>query len=64
VLSWASWAGYEAVVRLLLKYKADVDARDNDGETALHMAAKNGNEAVVQQLLEHIANIDVKNRYG
>jgi ankyrin repeat protein len=41
----------EAVVKLLLEAKADVSVEDNDGWTALHIAAKNGYEAVVKLLL-------------
>ena len=45
----------------LLEHKADVDAKDEDGATALHRAAWNGHEAVVQLLLEHKADVDAKN---
>jgi len=30
-LHWAADEEHEAVVRMLLEHKADVDARDNDG---------------------------------
>ena len=39
-------------MRLLLEAKANVDAKANDGRTALHWAAENGHEAVVKLLLE------------
>ena len=42
--------GHEAVVRLLLEFKADVDTKDNNGETALYWAARSGHEAVVRLL--------------
>jgi ankyrin repeat protein len=32
----AATDGHEAVVRLLLEAKADVEAKNNDGQTALH----------------------------
>ena len=43
--------GNEAVVRLLLERKADVDARDENGWVALHGAAWNGHEVVVGLLM-------------
>ncbi|KAJ9644083.1 hypothetical protein H2199_003951 [Coniosporium tulheliwenetii] len=42
----------EAVVRLLVEKGADIHAKDKDGKTALHEAARSGNEAVVQLLRE------------
>ena len=46
-LALAAENGYEAVVRLLLEHRADVDAKYIDGMTALALAAKNGHETVV-----------------
>jgi ankyrin repeat protein len=49
----AAEKGHEAVVRLLLEAKADVDAKiESYGETALQLAAEEGHEAVVRLLLE------------
>jgi ankyrin repeat protein len=59
---------------LLLEHKADVDAKNNNGLTVLHMAARTGHEAVVRLLpekgadikavalllLEHKADVDAK----
>jgi ankyrin repeat protein len=42
-------------VQLLLEHKASVDAKDDNGETALSLAAAKGYESVVRLLLEHIA---------
>ncbi|KAK3342926.1 heterokaryon incompatibility protein-domain-containing protein, partial [Neurospora tetraspora] len=43
VLHMAAENGQEAVVKLLLDTgKVDADAQDRDGQTALHMAARNG----------------------
>ena len=39
---------HEAVVRLLLEHKTDVNAKDNSVGTALQWAAENGHETVVQ----------------
>jgi ankyrin repeat protein len=46
------------VVKLLLEHKADVNAKDRDGETALHGAASRGHEALVKLLLEHKADVN------
>jgi ankyrin repeat protein len=45
----------------LLEHKADVDAKDRVGETALHWAAGNGHEAVVWLLVEAKADVNAKN---
>jgi ankyrin repeat protein len=38
-LMWAAGYGHEAVAELLLKKGADVEAKDNNGRTALYGAA-------------------------
>ena len=45
-LNWAAHGGYWAVVRLLLKKGADINAKDQDKETALYSSAKGGVKAV------------------
>ncbi|KAK4184223.1 ankyrin repeat-containing domain protein [Podospora australis] len=62
-LSFASQAGHEAVVRLLLDHKVNVDAEDFRSRGALSYASECGHEAVVQVLLDHEANIDAKHNY-
>jgi len=48
----AALLGHEAVVKLLLATgKADVDSKDNEGQTPLSWAALLGHEAVVKLLL-------------
>ena len=56
--------GDEAVVKLLLKAKGYVNAKDNFGETALCMATRNGHEAIVKLLLEAKADASVRNHKG
>ena len=43
---------------------ADVNAIDDNGETALHGAAYRGHNSVVQYLADHGAKLDVANRIG
>lgn len=53
----------DAVVQLLKK-GADITIRTNDGETALHAAAKKGYRGIVQQLLEKGADTIAKDNEG
>ncbi|OBT46410.1 hypothetical protein VE00_03376 [Pseudogymnoascus sp. WSF 3629] len=51
-LSWASYGGHEAVVRLILNTgEAWADSKDNKGRTPLSWAAKHGHEAITKLLL-------------
>jgi ankyrin repeat protein len=49
-LSCTALNGDIAVVRLLLEHKAVVGAKEDNGLTALHLAAENVHEGVVQLL--------------
>lgn len=44
---------------MLLKYKIDADACDNDGNTALHFAAQNGYKDIISFLLENKCKIKI-----
>jgi ankyrin repeat domain-containing protein 50 len=46
------------VIRLLLKKGADVNAKDNDGRTALYWAAREEHEAVVRLPVEKGADVN------
>jgi ankyrin repeat protein len=50
--------------RALLKQRADVNAQDAEGMTALHWAAHRNNRELVQLLLAAGANPNAANRYG
>jgi ankyrin repeat protein len=64
-LLWAAEKGHDAVVRLLLEHKADINAKTNNNRwTALYVAAKNGHERVVQLLLDYKADAEAKNSHG
>jgi uncharacterized protein len=53
-----------ASIQLCLDAGADVNAADNQGETALHGAAQKGWDQVVQFLADHGAKLDVKDKKG
>jgi ankyrin repeat protein len=44
----------------MLEQNADVEARDNDGQTPVILAAKNGHEQVVKPLQEKNADVESK----
>jgi ankyrin repeat protein len=51
-------------VSVLLVFKADVNAKDNDGDAPLHAASGNGHEDVVKELLDNHANVDLRDNDG
>jgi ankyrin repeat protein len=53
-----------ASIKLCLGAGADVNAADNQGDTALHGAAQKGDDQVVQFLVEHGAKLDIKDKKG
>lgn len=52
LLQWASDKGCLDIADLLIKYKADVNKRDSNGDTPLMAACRNGHLEVVELLLE------------
>ena len=63
-LNDASDAGDLSRVKALLAAKADVNATDPDGTTALFLAAQNGHLEVVQALLAAKADVNAKTANG
>ncbi len=65
-LTYATGSGTMAydVAVLLLGAKADVNAQNNDGLTALHMAASGASESFVELMLAHGADITIQNNEG
>ncbi len=53
-----------ASIQLFLNAGVDVNAADNQGDTALHGAAQKGWDQVVQFLVDHGAKMDVKDKKG
>ncbi|PKK42212.1 hypothetical protein CI102_14193, partial [Trichoderma harzianum] len=50
------------MVKILLLYHAVIDARDCNGETPLHIAARKGRINVINLLLEFKANIHLRSK--
>ena len=56
--------GWPAVRYLVEDLGLDVNARDNDGYTALHHAAARGDNAVIEYLVSKGADVTVVSRRG
>ncbi|KAH2748107.1 hypothetical protein KXW10_007083, partial [Aspergillus fumigatus] len=54
--------GHEAVIKQLLEKGADLESKDQYGQTPLSWAAKHGHEAEMQQLVEQVADIPVRDK--
>jgi ankyrin repeat protein len=52
------------IVRMLLSHGAQPNIANNEGETALILAADNNHYVITQLLLEHGAAIDAKSKLG
>lgn len=61
---WAAYKGYPACVDVLLRWGADVGARDEMGFTALHWALVKGSYACIQKLVEYGADRFAANNEG
>jgi ankyrin repeat protein len=63
-LLWAAKNGHKEVVKLLLAVKADANAKNKQGETALIFAARNGYKDVVELLRQHGGHDCVKPEFA
>ncbi|WP_301101679.1 ankyrin repeat domain-containing protein [Propionivibrio sp.] len=63
-LSYAAYNGHLEIVDYLLKHGAEIDAKTENGSTALFFAARFGHIAVVQLLLKNRADPAITNENG
>jgi ankyrin repeat protein len=63
-LIWAAHIKYAEGLRLLLDRGAELEARDDDGESALFTAAACDHEGIVDILLSRGADVRARNMYG
>jgi ankyrin repeat protein len=63
-LSRLAHAGLVKPAAFLLGNGADVNARDDDGKTALHRATRNSDPDMVRLLLDRNANVTLKDNNG
>jgi len=63
-LMMAAFRGRDDIAALLIKHKADVNALDLGGNSALHWAAFGGHITCVKQLIQHQAQTDTRNNFG
>ena len=63
-LSWAALHGQSQMVGFLIQQSADVNAKNKDGATALHVAAFLGQYEVAELLVQKGADVNAKNEDG
>ncbi|KAH9596155.1 Ankyrin-2, variant 3 [Schistosoma haematobium] len=63
-LHWASDRGFTDLVSTLVKYNANINAKDAEGQTPLHYACSCGHDEVIQVLLKSNADIYAKDNEG
>jgi ankyrin repeat protein len=63
-LHLATQQGHTEIIKLLLANKADINGKNDDGETPLHVAAREGQLAAAELLLKNKAGLEIKDKYG
>ena len=52
------------LVNLLIKHNIDINIVNNYGQSALHLAVREGNFNIIQLLIQNDANINIADKYG
>ena len=55
-LHWACYNGNEEVIEYMIKYIKNINAKDNDGLTALHLSVLSENISIIKKLIFHNAD--------
>ena len=63
-LHMAAFNNSTEVARLLITYKADIEARHKHNQTSLHVAAVKNSTEVAQLLITHKADIEARHKYN
>lgn len=64
-LHYASFEGYADICTQLVESGAKIDECDNEGKTALHLAAQEGRDSVIEALLSiHNGCVDLRAHDG
>ena len=63
-LSWATMMGKMEAVKLLIEHGADLNVRQEDGGTPLHIAVTLGRAEIAELLIKEGADVAAKNRGG
>ena len=63
-LTWAAMMGQTPAAELLLEHGADINGRNRDDNTALHLAVFLGRAEIVELLLKNGADVNAKNDDG
>lgn len=64
ITNFSDWTLLQDAVAVLLKHSADVNARDKNWQTPLHVAASNKAVRCAEALVPLLSNVNVSDRAG